>query len=203
MLDGLDSLVEELSNESPAPGGGSAAAICGALAASLGTMVTKIILKNEQYKEGWPEAERLKNELSSLAREFKELSLQDAQAYLEVIQEAKRKKKGEPNKLEAAERRAALIPLRTCARALELLKLLRDVEVLRARATVSDLFVALMLAKAAFFGGKANVFINLTALDPASVKDLKAKVEIWEAEFEGIFKILESKISGQLGFEME
>lgn len=201
MLDGLDSMLEEFSSDSPAPGGGSAAAICGALASSLGAMVTRILLKSERHKEGWPEAERLKNELANLAREFRELSLQDAQAYLEVVEEARRKKKGEPNKLEAAEKRAALVPLRTCVRALELLKLLRDVEILRAKATISDLFVALMLAKTAFFGGKANVFINISALDPSSAQELKVKVGIWEAEFEGIFKILESELAGQLGFD--
>jgi len=198
----LDSIIEMLSNESPAPGGGSAAAISGALAASLGAMITKIVLKSERHKEVWPDSERLKNEFMNLSREFKELALQDAQAYLEVVEEAKKKKRGEPHKLEAAERRAALVPLRTCVRALELLKLLRDVEILRFKSTASDQLVALMLAKAAFSGGKANVFVNLAALDPSTAQDLKVKIGIWEMEFEGIFKIIESELSSQLSFDI-
>jgi len=203
MLDELLPILSELASDSPAPGGGSAAAIAGALSAALGSMIAKLALSRERYKEKWDDAERLRVMFDSLSKEFRELAEQDAQAYLGVVEERQKKNKGKRHALEVAEKRAALVPLRTEERALDLLRLLVETEELGLRAATSDLFVALSLARAAFFGGKANVLANLPSLETSLAKEVEAKATEHEAAFEKLHADIEFHLKSRLGFHKE
>jgi len=81
----LESFLDELGSASPAPGGGSAAALAGAAAAALCAMVCRLTIGREAYREAWPEAETALAESQKLEARFRGLVDEDAEAYLAVV----------------------------------------------------------------------------------------------------------------------
>ena len=66
----LKNYLDELSSNSPTPGGGNVAALCGVLASSLGTMVCNLTIGKKKYAEVETEMKEVKNKLNSLQKEF-------------------------------------------------------------------------------------------------------------------------------------
>jgi formiminotetrahydrofolate cyclodeaminase len=94
--------LDELASETPAPGGGSAAAIAVAMGAGLIGMAARV-------SDEWPEAAGVRVQADALRRRVAPLAEQDARAYSDVI-EARRESAGD-EKLGKALTRAAAFPL--------------------------------------------------------------------------------------------
>lgn len=162
--------VGQLATSAPTPGGGSAAALAGALGAALVQMVVALTSAR-------PEAEPMENELRELAlaaagfqSELLRMVENDAAAYASVIA-ARRLPRGTERERElrriqiaAAVRDATRSPLLIAERAAEVLKLAERLAPIGSRNAISDVGVAGLLAAAALRGGALNVRINLPFL---------------------------------------
>lgn len=175
--------VDEVSMESPTPGGGSVAALAGSLAAALAAMVANLTVGKKGYEAVWNElgalAERAQAIKEGLARAVDE----DAAAFDQVMA-ASRLPKATPEQararqqaMTAAARRAAEVPLDTARRSLEALELARQVAEQGHKNSLSDAGVAAALARAAVVGAGLNVLVNLPSIeDPAFVDASRAEV---------------------------
>ncbi|MBQ9881084.1 MAG: cyclodeaminase/cyclohydrolase family protein, partial [Synergistes sp.] len=72
---------DELASNSPAPGGGSAAALCGLLAAALESMVSNLTLGKDKYKDGWDEMGKALEGSKKLHADFINLMNEDTESF--------------------------------------------------------------------------------------------------------------------------
>lgn len=158
---------DRLASAEPVPGGGSASAISGSIAASLLAMVARLSLDRPRYEPYRSTNERALEAAEAARRRLMDLADEDARAYAGFSaarklphetpeQVAARDRATQTTALEASE--APLAVVRECA------ALLEETAALAGRSNLnaaSDLEVAARLAAAAARGAAANVFINL------------------------------------------
>jgi formiminotetrahydrofolate cyclodeaminase len=173
----LAGFVDELSTESPAPGGGSVAALCGALSAALAAMVANLTVGRKGQEDVWEAmrdlAERAQVEKDAFLRAVDE----DAEAFNRVMDAMRApagttaEKAAKAISVEEANRGATLVPLGVLARTLAALELARETALYGNPNSVSDAGAAAAAARAAAEGAFLNVLINLknVAGDPAWV----------------------------------
>jgi len=159
--------VDELSTDSPAPGGGSVAALCGALAAGLTAMVANLT----HGKKGYEKHFKRMNELAGKAQELKaELLLlvdRDTVAFNVVMDGFRLPKKTEAEKtardaaIKAATKNATLAPFNVMQTSLKVLELTDTVSRYGNVNSLSDAGVAALAAATAIDGARLNVLINL------------------------------------------
>lgn len=162
--------VDEISRESPAPGGGSVAALCGAIGAALSCMVSNLTISKEGYEEVWTELD----ELARRAQEIKDRLIRsvdtDTEAFNSVIA-AQRLPKGTPQEkkaraqaIQAGYQAASKVPLQTARLCFESIQIAAQVARKGNKASVSDAGVAALVGCAGVEGAVYNVRINLPAI---------------------------------------
>jgi methenyltetrahydrofolate cyclohydrolase len=154
--------VQALASTAAVPGGGSAAALAGAMGAALVSMVAKLSAKKAKAVEDREVLTGLVPELDQLAARLLELSQDDIDAYRAVIEARKSGAQGEA--LERTYERAAEVPLATATAAARGLALLPQVSKRAWEVTASDLAVGSELLETGFHGALGNVAINLPEL---------------------------------------
>jgi len=169
--------VEDLARRKPAPGGGSGAALAGALGAAAASMAANFTIGREKYADVEPQVKAALANLDRVRAELLTLVDEDVKAYSQVgpayqmPRTTEQEKAARAAAIQEALHTACGVPLRVCAAALEAL-----VEALEAcealvnicnRMLVSDVAVGAMLAEAAFRGAQVNVEINLNAMKDA------------------------------------
>ena len=201
----LRQFCNETLSDSPAPGGGSVAALMGALGVSLGGMVANL----SAGKRGWDDklpyfsdwavkAQQLKDELLFLVDE-------DTAAFNKVMdafalpKESAEEKAARSAAIQLANKYAAEIPLRVMETAFKSYQLLAEMADKGNPASISDVGVGLLALRACIDGAALNVRINLAGLKDEKLKSsLQEKVQKITAESESEFKkisqIVESKI---------
>ncbi|MCF7858822.1 MAG: glutamate formimidoyltransferase [Candidatus Cloacimonetes bacterium] len=175
----LGEFCDELSTDSPAPGGGSVAALCSAISGSLTAMVSNLTFGKKGYKKVWAETA----ELAKLGQNIKERSLaaidNDTLAFYEMMDAARLPKKTEEDKkireqaIQEATKKAILVPFETIEIASEAVELAEKISKIGNKSALSDAGVAAITANAAAKGAYLNVKINMSA-----IKDEKFKSEI-------------------------
>ena len=151
-----------LSSSEPTPGGGSAAALAGALGCSLGCMVGKILLSRPRLKTAArSRLERNLDLLDGLLEKLQSYIQQDAQAYRALVQ-AQRSRRGVP----MARKRAIECPVKICETTGEALKVIRRISPLAGPYLGSDLKAGRALLKGAFESAYATAVINMEGPDP-------------------------------------
>lgn len=166
----LDSFLDDLSSSNPTPGGGSVGALAGALAASLGVMVSDITLSKEKFKEAHPAVRPHAGILLDLRKELLQLIREDAQAYEQVVAAYKLPKGSDAEKfarksaIDNALRLASDVPLRTAKLSVRCLESLHAIRTLINPNALSDLGVGAQMALAAGKSGLYNVRVNLVSL---------------------------------------
>ena len=201
----LSDFVAELGSHTPAPGGGSAAAVCGALGAALSAMVSRLTLGKQKYRDAWQSMEKIQQDSEHLSDHFLWLVQEDTDAYNEVVAAVRLPKETEEQKtsrdeaLQAASKRAAEIPLYTL-RAAEKLVLVAKEAVERGNPnTFTDAGAAVQLARTAALVASYNVQINLPGIrDKKFVEDSKREVE------ETLFRInsLSAEANGYVNIQL-
>ena len=201
----LRQFCNETLSDSPAPGGGSVAALMGALGVSLGGMVANLSAGKRgwddklQYFSDWAvKAQQLKDELLFLVDE-------DTAAFNKVMEafalpkESAEEKAARSAAIQSANKYAAEIPLRVMETAFKSYQLLAEMADKGNPASISDVGVGLLALRACIDGAALNVRINLAGLKDEKLKSsLQEKVQKITAESESEFKkisqIVESKI---------
>lgn len=180
-----------LASDEPVPGGGSASAVAGSLAASLLAMVARLSIGRPKYEPYAATNARALDAADRARVRLLELADEDAHAYagfseaLKLPKETDEQRDARAEALRQAARSAAEVPL-TIAR--ECAALLEQIESMAGRSNInaaSDLEVAARLATAAARGATSNVLVNLphvgdqrfVGITTAEVGDLLHDVE--------------------------
>ncbi len=163
---GLEAFCKDLASDEPAPGGGSASAAAGAMAASLLSMVCGVTLKSKKHEANWPKLALLRRRADSLAGMLLRAGELDSTAYMALVVRAKAKR-ADPEDSKAmaafdeAVRATMEAPAFTAKHCLEVLRLAQDVTALGTKSASSDIEVARLLAAAGVEGAVANVMVNI------------------------------------------
>ena len=202
----LREFCNETLSDSPAPGGGSVAALMGALGASLGGMVANLSAgkrgwddKLEYFSDWAVKAQQLKDELLSLVDE-------DTAAFNKVMdafalpKESAEEKVARSAAVEKATKYAAEIPLRVMKTASKSYELLAEMADKGNPASISDVGVGALATRACIDGAELNVRINLGQLKDEKFKsDLLEKVRKVRAESESRCKAINQIVESKLG----
>jgi formiminotetrahydrofolate cyclodeaminase len=172
----------EVASASPAPGGGSAAALAGSVAAGLLAMVCRLSLGRDDISATDGEIRDALKESEQLRGRLLELMDEDTAAF-DAVMDAVRMPKAEESEravrneaLTHATLAAAAVPLETLAAARRTLQLAGQLAGRTNPSAVSDLGVAVHLARAAAEGALLNIEINLSALpDGDAVRELRGR----------------------------
>jgi formiminotetrahydrofolate cyclodeaminase len=162
----LDGWIDELAGGAPTPGGGSAAALAGTLAAALVAMVARLTIGKKAYAGVEAQAREILAEAEHLRVELRRLVDEDATAYGGVSQ-AYKIPKTDPHRAQAIDEAllaAARPPAEVVKRGRRLLALAQTIEHIGNQNAVSDARVAGMLAKTAIDGATENVNANLAGM---------------------------------------
>ena len=172
--------LDKVAGSDPVPGGGSVAALNGAVASALTEMVAGLTIG----KKGYEEHEELMKHISRLSIRQQEVFVEyidrDSEAYDHVFGCFKLPKSTDEEKaarsaaIQEATRFAALVPMQVARNACELMEIIADVARLGNQNAITDACVAMMAARSAVLGALLNVRINLGSLkDKTFVDELK------------------------------
>jgi methenyltetrahydrofolate cyclohydrolase len=160
----IDRFVKSLSSNQAAPGGGAAAALSGALGASLGSMVGRIILSRKKLPvRTRNKARRAVKELDGLSREFKRLMEKDSRAYADFSLKVQEVKKGRlsEDRLAGVKKQAIEVPLAICEASVKGLKEIGSLNQLSGTQLRADLLAGSSLLRGAFYAASEMVRANL------------------------------------------
>jgi glutamate formiminotransferase/formiminotetrahydrofolate cyclodeaminase len=201
----LREFCNETLSDSPAPGGGSVAALMGALGVSLGGMVANL----SAGKRGWDDKIKYFSDWAVKAQQLKDELLflvdEDTAAFNKVMaafalpKESADEKAARTAAIQSANKYAAEIPLRVMEAASKAYPLLAEMAGKGNPASISDVGVGLLALRACIDGAALNVRINLSGLKDEKVKSaladkLQTVRAASESEFGRITQIVESKL---------
>jgi len=166
----LQTFLNELASSAPAPGGGAAAALCGALSGALTSMVCNLTIGKKKFIAVEPEMQTVLEHSERLRRRFTKLIEEDELAFNVLIDAFKLPKDTEAEKeirtakVQEATKKAALAPLEMMNLCCELLPLALAGAVKGNPNVVSDAGVSAITAGAAAQAAALNVHINLLGI---------------------------------------
>jgi len=170
---GVEPFIEQLAAPTATPGGGSAAAAAGAMAAGLAGMVAAMSRGKKAYLQHEGALSVAIARLALLREELKAAIDADAESYnvvMKAYKEARESADG-ARAINAALQLATSVPLGVAERAAEVAQIAASLQPITSPNMKSDLITALALAGAALEGAMANVDINLDSIKPATPED--------------------------------
>lgn len=202
----IQEFLDTLASDAPAPGGGSVAALGGALGAALVTMVCSLTVGKEKYKENWAKIEELLKKSEPLRAEFVKLMNEDTESFNNFMAAMKMPKETDEQKaqrraaMEDASKLATAVPLRTLERCVEMAALAVDAMKYGNTNAASDAGSAALLAEAAGKAAAYNVRINLPGIkDEAFAADATTRMNKALAGLEKSAKEIEEGMNKILG----
>lgn len=192
----VNEFLDELASNSPAPGGGSVAALSGAIGTALTSMVCRLTIGKKKYADVQPEMEDVLKKSEELRGTFSKLLDDDTAAFNEVMaafslskatEEEQRKRNAA---IQAATKKATLIPLNVMQLCEQALRLAKTTAEKGNKNSASDAGVAALMLQSACAGAALNVRINLGSLEDqafvqeasASFKKILGNVELLSRE---------------------
>src|SRR3569833_2830064 len=165
---GVEPFIEQLAAPTATPGGGSASAASGAMAAGLAHMVASMSRGKKAYLQYESELSGAIARLAILREELKAAIDSDAESYNLVMKayRAARKTDDGGAGVNAALRHATSVPLGVAEHAAETKQIAEALKPITNENMASDLVTAVALANAALTGALSNVDINLSSLKP-------------------------------------
>ncbi|MDT8896712.1 MAG: glutamate formimidoyltransferase [Thermanaerothrix sp.] len=165
------SFLEALAAPTPTPGGGSAAAFTGAMAAALVAMVARLTLSKKKYEHVKPQMWQILEEAEALRHTLLEAVEEDAQAFetvmaaLKLPKETPEQESAQQEALQKANLHAAEVPLKVAQTTFSVMELAYQVAALGNLNAITDAASAATLAHSAITCAGYNVRINLSGLD--------------------------------------
>ncbi|ACL23012.1 cyclodeaminase/cyclohydrolase family protein [Chloroflexus aggregans] len=180
----LGAILDALASRAPTPGGGSVAALTGAMAAGLVSMVCELTIGKPQFAEVENELRAIHAQAEQLRAELQRLADEDIAVFNRLAAAYKLPRTTEADAatrktaIQQITRLAAEVPLRTAQAAAALLPLCTTLANNCARLVVSDVGVAALLVRATVQSAALNVEINLAALeDQIFVRETRAQLQ--------------------------
>lgn len=177
--------IDEVASKSPAPGGGSVAALAGALAAALGSMVCRLTVGRKKYAdvseelaEALRQTERFRSRLTS-AIEADAGAFDAVMAAMKLPKDTPEEAEYRENATQEAYKVATEVPLSVMEEVRGLLNYLKPIAEKGNVNSASDAGVGALMARAACEGANLNVEINLPSVTD---EELKAKLTARAAE---------------------
>lgn len=181
----VENYLNELSSNSPTPGGGNVAAFCAMLASSLGVMVCNLTLGKKKYAEVESEVAKIKSALEKFRVKFEELAQKDNESFdavmsaFKLAKETEEEKSVRAKKIEEATLEAAVVPSNVIELAQELIPHLEKISKIGNQNSLSDAGVALHLCNAASQSAFLNVMINCSSLSNQTIaQEMLNRIEI-------------------------
>ncbi len=185
----VSEFMETLASNAPVPGGGSVAALSGAVAAALTEMVANLTVGKKKYAEAEDEMIEILAAFSDHREAFLKGMDEDAQAFHLVMDALGMPKETDDEKavrkeaMQNAFKEASRVPLETARLGVDLFPGIRAVVERGNQNAASDGLVAAMMARNAILAALFNVRINLQSIkDQAFVASMQEEVKRIEAE---------------------
>jgi len=183
----VERYVVEVAAPTPTPGGGSAAALAGALAAGLGEMVCGVSLKRKSLAAHHEALEAVRARLATMRERLMEIVDLDPQSYEALMRAFKLPKATEAEQsaraqaIEEASKHASLVPLETAELATAVAQEIAGLISITIAQAASDLSVASNLADTARRGGIENIRANLPGVhDEIWLRGVRARLDLLE-----------------------
>ncbi|HAH69994.1 MAG TPA: methenyltetrahydrofolate cyclohydrolase [Synergistaceae bacterium] len=180
----IRAFLDELASDSPAPGGGSVAALCASLGSALVSMVANLTIGKEKYKDSWQIMEDVVSKSESLRFKFVDLMNKDTESFNSFMAAMKLPKATEEEKcirkkaMGEASKLATEVPLLTLEACVEVCELAYLAAKDGNTNTISDAGSAALISEAAGRAAAYNVKINLPGVtDESFAADFKARMK--------------------------
>ena len=191
--------VEVLASDAPAPGGGGAAALVGAIGTALGNMVGSLTVGKKKYADVEAEIIALQGKCSALQKELLDQVEADEKGFVPLAR-AYGIPKDYPARAETLEKAtvtACQVPVRIMELCCEAMEAIAVFAAKGSRLAVSDAGCAAVCVKAALQAASLNVFINTKTLkDRALAEEMNARclgmLETYGAMADGIFETVKA-----------
>jgi formiminotetrahydrofolate cyclodeaminase len=201
----VNSFLDELASSAPAPGGGSVAALAGALGAALISMVNNLTVGKEKYASVQDDISALLKKSENLRKNLTDLLEEDVAVYTQLSQTMKMPRDTEEQKairakaMERDLKAAADVPLRVAEACVSVMELCRPVADKGNVNAVSDVGVGILMAEAGLRSAALNVLINLGWIKDAQYvsetrKKLDTLLEGKPALRDEIYELVKSKL---------
>lgn len=197
---------DELSSDSPAPGGGSVAALAGSLAASLSAMVANLTFGKKKWMPLYDEMNGIAEKSQNIKADLLQLIDKDTDAFNKVMdsfrlpQKTKEQEEFRQKAMNDAMKIATMVPFDTLKRCSDVLPLAKQAATSGNPNSVSDAGVAAEMAYAGVRGAALNVYINLKEMkDTAFIEKMQTQTRqiISDSEIilEEVRSIVDDKIT--------
>jgi len=201
----IKEFINELASSSPAPGGGSVAALVGSLGAALSSMVCNLTIYKEKYSDVQDEIKEILKKSEKLRKKLIKLIDEDTEAFNDVMKAFKMPKETDEQKkkrsiaIQEGYKKATSIPLDTSKTCEEILDLSMIVAKKGNQNSITDSAVSAIMARSAVESAILNVKINLGSIkDDKFVNNINSEIENLQKSSERkekeILKIVASKI---------
>lgn len=176
--------LDELASKASTPGGGSAAAVMGAMGAALVSMVAHFTIGKKGYETVAAEAAGLLQRAEILRQQLTEMVRADVDAFDQVMgaygmaRDTDAQKAERTVAIQAALKQAADVPLACAQLCADVIRLTRPMAAIGNKNVISDAGVAVVAAEAALRSAALNVYVNIGAIkDEAFVADRRQRLE--------------------------
>lgn len=184
---GLVEFIDKTASNDPVPGGGSIAALSGAISSALAVMVANLTIGKKKYVEVEADMVKVKELAETYKNEFVNLIDEDAKAFdlvmagFKLPKETDEEKLARKNAIQDGLKEAARVPYMVAEKAFEIMELSEKVVVMGNSNAVTDGMVSAMMARTAVLSAILNVKINLSSIkDESFVTEYANKIEILE-----------------------
>ena len=177
----VSKFLDELASNSPAPGGGSVAALAGALGAALTSMVCNLTIGKKKYADAEPDMKNVLQRSEELRKIVARLIDTDTDAFNKVMEAYGLPKDSDDQKalrsaaIQGATKEAALVPLEVMKHCIDGLALAKIVAEKGNANSLSDAGVSALMQHAACESAALNVRINLTGIQDAEFVGWKSE----------------------------
>ena len=197
--------MEELSSKNAVPGGGSAAALGGALGVGLSNMVASLTIGKKKYAEVEEEVEKILADGLNIQKELLDLVKADAEVFAPLSKayglpkETEEEKAYKEQVLSEASIKATLVPLAIAEKAYQSMHLARRIAEIGSRLAVSDAGCSILFLEAALKAARYNIMINLPLIkDQLFVEKTTERIGLLIDEAEKLVKETENMVAERL-----
>ncbi len=202
----IETFLDDLASSKATPGGGSAAAIIGAMGAALASMVCNLTIGKKKYADVEEEMKGLLARAEALRAKLTGMIEDDVKAFDAVMaaygmpKETDAEKEKRSEAIQSALKLATDVPLRCCHAAREVIDVSATVAAKGNLGVISDAGVAVLAAYAALRSAALNVYTNAKiitdkAFADAKLKELEALLAGAERTTEESYELVKGKLS--------